>query len=666
VFGAILIRVNQKVLGQDRAARQAGHWVVPVLTCLTLAQLVPDSNSLGFLKPLVPIGLFVAWYYLSAKPHIDEVRSRFGAFYPRRGWAKPVTLALVALCAIGLMLDKVKPVSSREDRIVQGPGDPALNLAFVPVSTRELPSVLRTLESVDTNAAYVAAYRLARLGQPAMASLAERLSHTNAQVRLWATCAVGLMPGRHTNTAPALIRLLHDSNQEVRLAAAFALARMKLTNDPVREEIAQSIGTPALPLPDIFPMVQHESTVGPPICTIDSHLPQLVDENTRPDPEDLGIMSDGNHPNPRSFLEFVVRRTALDLAWKLYAQTADPAEFIDQLADPRQSQKAASVLWRMGPRALAPLTAALTDSDAQVREYAAIVLGCFGAQATQQIPELAALLQREHPTNNGHCRPCGAAAFALGRMMPASQTTLLDLLRGDQTTAAFYAAAQLARFPSAEIIAALIGCLNDPRQHVWTAAAFALGKIGPSAAAALPALREKFHAHTSTDGTLTVAVALEQIASGTGEITRRLLEMSKDEDAHVRESAIMATRILLESARDSRPARSRDLEPILQSLVRARDSEAGVRKETVRCLGLVAAPGEPVLSALEGALADENPNVQNYAALALANHGRLGAAILRLPCVTPLRACADGLPSVWDKSTLRTRSARQRTCSFRL
>jgi HEAT repeat protein len=399
---------------------------------------------------------------------------------------------------------------------------------------------------------------------------------------------------------------------------------MKLTNDPVRQGLAQLIGKPVLPLPDIFPMVRHESTVGAPICTIDCHLPQLADENTRAEPEDLGIMTDGNHPNPGSFLEFVVRRTVLDLAWKLYAQTADPAEFIDQLADPHQSQNAASVLWRMGPRALAPLSTALTDLDAHVREYAAIVLGCFGAQANQLIPELAALLQREHPPNSGHCRPCGAAAFALGRMMPNSQETLLDLVRGDQTTAASYAAAQLARFPSAEIIAALTDCLNDPRQHVWTAAAFALGKIGPSAVAALPALRQKFRAQDSTEGTLTVALALEQIAPETGETTRWLLEMINDEDAHVRESAIMATRTLLESARDSRVSRSRDLDPVIQKLVSARESEAGVRRETVRCLGLVAGPAESVLSALQAALADEDPSVQNDAALALANHGRLG------------------------------------------
>jgi HEAT repeat protein len=661
-FGAILIRANLKALGQNQDARVAERWAVASATLIVASPFFPESDTGRAAMAVMSLALLLLWYYSSARPHIQDVQRRFGRGYPRRTWGKPLSFAVLMLLIVGGLIERLVPGGGRSQaQYLRFENDP-LSRAFVPLTPGELPDALRALSNADTNVAYVAAFRLHRMGPPAVAPLQNSLTDANPQVRLWAACALGMSGQAASNAAPALKPLLGDANEDVRVAAGFALARMHSNDAFVQREIAQMMGKPNSPILEFFPFVQHESTPGAPICTMEGNSLLLSGgagvENTN---SDVGIMTDGIHPDAKTFFEFVVRQTIRDFAKSLDAQTAAPADLVASLDDPKTGLSAVSSLCRMGPRAIEPVTAALTNSNAQVRERAAFVLGCLGHSANAKIPELTALLQREPPSQNGHCRGCGAAAFALGRMMPESQSALLGLLRGDSPTAARYAAAQLGRFPRPQVIAALIDALADPREHVWVAAAFALGKVGAPAADALGALRRQL-GRDDPVGALTVAVALEQIAPEATEAEPVMLDMLANDEPEIRKAAVAAVGALLErpaggTGRGSGPppgpvlARSRQLSRVIEKVVSlARDDDSEVRLEVMRCLGFVVEPSDSVLNVLEQALGDDDRSVENQAALALAKHGVSAIphfeAALRHKSPTVRRWAAFGLGEV--------------------
>ena len=135
---------------------------------------------------------------------------------------------------------------------------------------------------------------------------------------------------------------------------------------------------------------------------------------------------------------------------------ADIREWIEQLSDADVGQRAAAAerLCREGAAAAAaavPLVQACADADDQVREWAAAALEDLGPPPDESIPQLVELATSSHPL---------VAYWAV---------TLLG--RSGQK--------------AATATAVLAGCLNsDCDPSVAQRAAWALGKIGPAAAAA--------------------------------------------------------------------------------------------------------------------------------------------------------------------------------------
>jgi ABC-type Fe3+ transport system permease subunit len=49
------------------------------------------------LSRIIAFVLLLSWYYTSGRPQVAFIKSRFGKAYPKRGWAKPLLLAVAAL-----------------------------------------------------------------------------------------------------------------------------------------------------------------------------------------------------------------------------------------------------------------------------------------------------------------------------------------------------------------------------------------------------------------------------------------------------------------------------------------------------------------------------------------------------------------------------------------
>lgn len=102
LFGSLIHMKNWEAMGEKEKAATSRMWVYAslfFLALVVLSVLLPDSRKLDVLFRGAGIGLLVGWYYSSGKAQNAFVLARFGHNYPRKGWAKPLLLALAAVVA---------------------------------------------------------------------------------------------------------------------------------------------------------------------------------------------------------------------------------------------------------------------------------------------------------------------------------------------------------------------------------------------------------------------------------------------------------------------------------------------------------------------------------------------------------------------------------------
>lgn len=103
-FGAFLHMKNWQALGQPNKATSAKIWFVlslVVLAGLTCASVIgPYSKQQAGSVRTVGFLVLLAWYFGSARGQASYVKTRFGNTYPRRGWSKPLAVAVLALFAL--------------------------------------------------------------------------------------------------------------------------------------------------------------------------------------------------------------------------------------------------------------------------------------------------------------------------------------------------------------------------------------------------------------------------------------------------------------------------------------------------------------------------------------------------------------------------------------
>lgn len=106
IFGAFLHMKNWEALGQAERARASKQWVIGGVVFFVVLLLAgaafPDSKFLDKVSQPAGIGLLFGWYFSSGKAQQTYVKERFGADYERRGWLKPILLAIGAFVAFFL------------------------------------------------------------------------------------------------------------------------------------------------------------------------------------------------------------------------------------------------------------------------------------------------------------------------------------------------------------------------------------------------------------------------------------------------------------------------------------------------------------------------------------------------------------------------------------
>lgn len=108
VFGAALHMKNWRALGDEEKAGQAKMWMIASLVILAgmmiAGMVLPESREFDRATRSVGIGLLAAWYVTAARVQQKLVKERFGKDYERRGWLKPIGLAVLALAGLFCVL----------------------------------------------------------------------------------------------------------------------------------------------------------------------------------------------------------------------------------------------------------------------------------------------------------------------------------------------------------------------------------------------------------------------------------------------------------------------------------------------------------------------------------------------------------------------------------
>lgn len=353
--------------------------------------------------------------------------------------------------------------------------------------------------------------------------------------------------------------------------------------------------------------------------------------------EELGRSADERNVGPlsevlRNDRDFLVRSAAADALGSLRSrQGVAPliAALRDSNAEVRTS--AALALARLNdPSAVSALRPLLKDAEALVRSAAAQALGKLNA--ADALPELTALLADAEPeVRTGTAEALGAlaspravdsliaaladknlyvrsrSATALGKIGDARAVpAIVELLKDTDRTVRASAADALGKFRDRRAVQPLMDALRDRDAFVRQNAAFALGKIGDESAADALAdcLRDEDGRvrgrAVDALGVLAVPRTVETVS-----------DALRDSDALVRTQAAQALGNYKEE---------RAVDALVQALS---ESDPVLRRRAVESLGKI---GEnKALPALQSAMADANPTVRSSAVAAFARVGKTAA-----------------------------------------
>jgi len=216
------------------------------------------------------------------------------------------------------------------------------------------------------------------------------------------------------------------------------------------------------------------------------------------------------------------------------------AEALGELHDPRAVEplaailadgesgvrwKAAESLGKMGDAAVEPLISSLSDENEDVRWMAALALGEIGNP--QAVQPLLDLLNDRDPYVRSR------AAIALGKIGEPAEDALREALLSGNDNLRWGAALAFGKIGSPSAVAALIGALQDPDEHVRSRAAEALGEIGD------PAVQPLIAAFQNEDSAYRTMIAKAFRAIGKPAVAP-LDQALKNEDERIRNGAALA------------------------------------------------------------------------------------------------------------------------------
>ena len=297
----------------------------------------------------------------------------------------------------------------------------------------------------DNDICYWACIVVSDIGADAAAAVpevTELLKQEDPDIRMHALIALGEIGEASGASLPAIIeKLKNDEYEAVRFAAAFALGKIKQQDDEAILELVAAArdGEPLLKVMSYWALAR----LRPDRTDVVRGAAQKIAEALTSENANLRTVA------AQALVE-------LDAAPEIVRPVMLKAL---QDADPRVVGKAMDALAALGPEALEDIGDVLADPMA--RHYATLIIYRMGPKAAPAVPALVAALSAAGDTEDdlAFCREAQMALAAIGPGADAAVAVLIDSL----------------------------GCDN---KEVHGSACYALGKIGPAAAAAVQKLQE--------------------------------------------------------------------------------------------------------------------------------------------------------------------------------
>lgn len=393
---------------------------------------------------------------------------------------------------------------------------PFLAVGFLGLCLARLPSPIRADPEPQNFEAFVA-----------------ELDNKYARTRLKAVQALGHLGSAGKEAIPTLAKALHDLDEDVRQAAARALAQIGPAAVPVLvqelkhpvfqfsrraayglalmgPEAAEAVPAliPCLKLgaPDVRALAAHAlGEIGPPAAKAATALTLLLDDPSK----EVTKQAQGALAR--------IGRPAVPALHGALSST-----------NPAIRRQAAELLALRGNEAgmaVPDLIALLKDKQASVRRSAALALGAVGKAAGEAAESLIPLT-KDH---DQHVR--AAAASALGDISTDAGmvgATLIRLFRDPVPSVQIQAALAIVKFGPAHV-PLLIDAIPNKDRSTHQLAIFSLGAIGPAAKAAVPTLVDQLQ-DSAAAIRASAAVALARIGPDfAGKATPQLKRLVKEE-----------------------------------------------------------------------------------------------------------------------------------------
>ena len=398
-----------------------------------------------------------------------------------------------------------------------------------------VPLLIQVIRDAKPSVRIRALHSLVELGRPAAGPLAEMLQ--DDELQYWAELGLTELGPLAEAAIPALINEIQDPHPDSRREAILALAAMGPTAEPAVGALTKALDDPhvrgaaAFALGRIGPAARPAAAKLEALSTQDSPLLKTVSlwalariyPNDRKRQQEAVERLANALTNPQRLVREAAARALADLkpgpeiampAIRRALEHADGAqltdaldalaslgaaavpELIDALQEEPAQARVAYILGRIGPAAApaVPALAKLVHSpNADVQREAIFALAKIGPKAAPAVKSLVQVFQDGQPEVRY------GAAYALGEIGPAASAAkpaLVAALQDSDSVAAVVSAWALAHIDAkceaacTKGIPLLIQGLEDPEPRFRREAAAALACFGPTAKAAVPALKK--------------------------------------------------------------------------------------------------------------------------------------------------------------------------------
>ena len=105
-FGAFLQMLNWRALGRQQKADDARGWFIVSLAMLAVYVFIGvlvEPKAADAISRAVGLGYLLVWYFAAGREQAKYVKEKWGKDYPRRGWGKPLLLAVAAFAGYFLV-----------------------------------------------------------------------------------------------------------------------------------------------------------------------------------------------------------------------------------------------------------------------------------------------------------------------------------------------------------------------------------------------------------------------------------------------------------------------------------------------------------------------------------------------------------------------------------